>query len=91
MRSHDYGSVPVVLWGKDDDGCPVYSLAEFLIFPSKMRFCVNYGIHSIEPYLYDGEFTRAADGSVAVGKVNLTRLHMDPQQSPEGDGLKPAP
>jgi hypothetical protein len=78
-------SEAIVLWGKDDNGLPVYSLVEFLIYPSKMSFNANYGMESIEPYLYEGRFTRTKDGGIAVGDIDLTRLHVDPQQPISSD------
>lgn len=58
---------------------PRYSLQEFIIVPSELRFQANYGVRGPEPYCYSGEFTNSATGALQVGAVNLTRLHVRPQ------------
>jgi hypothetical protein len=41
-----------------------------------MRFQAHYGLHGPEPYFYEGEFANAANGSLQVGNVKLTRRHI---------------
>ena len=64
-----------------------YSLEEFIIVPSEMRFQANYGVQGPEPYVYEGEFTNSANGSLEVGTVKLTRFHVRPQEDGANGGL----
>jgi hypothetical protein len=54
------------------------ALGEFVIFPARMRFEARCGWQGPEPYLYEGQFAREADGSLHVSNVKLTRFHTAP-------------
>jgi hypothetical protein len=72
-NSEDLKAKPLVR--ESENQC---ALGEFTIFPATMRFRAQYGWQGPEPYVYEGEFTRAINGSLQVSNVKLTRLHIAP-------------
>ena len=68
-----------------------YSLQEFIIVSSEMRFQANYGVRGQEPYCYNGEFTNSARGALHVSAVKLTRYHVRPQPAAPPSGGPPEP